>query len=228
LTEEWLEWIEKRRTARPFFGFLYYDAVVSIEPPEDYPLPVPAPPGAPEQARLNALYLGAVRYDDSLIGKVLDDLTRRNLLDRTIIIVTSDHGMEFDENGLGFTGHATSYSDYQIRAPLLIRWPGRPPSRVIRRTSHYDVVPTLLTHLFGCTNSPSDYASGQDLFSDTQWNWLITASYRDFALIDPERVILILPGGYEIRDRTYRLVSHPILPREALRSAVREMSRFYR
>ena len=42
------------------------------------------------------------------------------------------------------------------------------------------------------------------------------------------RVILILPGGYEIRDRTYRLVSHPILPREALRSAVREMSRFYR
>jgi len=177
---------------------------------------------------LNALYLSAVHYDDSLIGKVLDDLKRRNLLDRTIIIITSDHGMEFDEDGLGFAGHGTSYSDHQIRAPLLIRWPGRPPGRVVRRTSHYDLAPTLLTHLFGCSNPPSDYASGTDLFSNAQWEWLITASYRDFALVDPERVTLVLPAGYEIRDRRYRLDMHPTLPRDALRSAVQEMSRFYR
>jgi membrane-anchored protein YejM (alkaline phosphatase superfamily) len=228
LTEEWLEWIERRSTARPFFGFLYYDAVVSIEPPDNYPLPRPAAPGASKQAQLNALYLGAVHYDDSLIGKALDDLKRRNLLDRTIVIITSDHGMEFDEDGQGFAGHGTAYSDHQIRAPLLIRWPGRPPGRVVRRTSHYDLVPTLLTHLFGCSNPPSDYASGNDLFSNAQWEWLITASYRDFALVDPERVTLVLPAGYEIRDRTYRLATHPTLPRDALRSAVQEMSRFYR
>jgi len=41
-------------------------------------------------------------------------------------------------------------------------------------------------------------------------------------------VTLVLPAGYEIRDRRYRLMTHPALPREALRSAVQEMSRFYR
>ena len=69
-----------------------------------------------------------------------------------MVIVTSDHGMEFDEDGLGFKGHGTAYSDYQMHTPLVLRWPGRPPGRVARRTSHNDVAPTLLTELFGCTN----------------------------------------------------------------------------
>ena len=37
-----------------------------------------------------------------------------------------------------------------------------------------------------------------------------------------------LPAGYEIRDRSYRLVPNATLPRDALRAAMREMSRFYR
>ena len=97
---------------------------------------------------------------------MLDDLERRKLADRTVVIVTSDHGVEFDENGLGFTGHSTAYSELQLHTPLLIRWPGRPPGRILRRTSHFDVAPTLLTGVFGCTNPPSDYASGHDLFAD--------------------------------------------------------------
>ena len=229
LTDEWLHWIDRRDPSLPFFGFLYYDTVVANEPPENYPLPVPPPPGASAQQRLHARYLAAVHYVDALVGRVLDDLERRRLLDQTVVIITSDHGMEFDENGLGFTGHGTSYSDYQLHAPLLVRWPGRPaPERVSRRTSHYDVVPTLLVHLFGCTNPPADYASGHDLFSDAQWDWLIAASYHDFALIEPERVTIVLPTGYEIRDGAYRLVRHPTLPRDSLRAALSEMSRFYR
>src|SRR5262249_14352535 len=53
--------------------------------------------------RLHGRYLSAVHFDDALIGRVLDDLGRRKLLDRTVVIVTSDHGLEFDDNGLGFT-----------------------------------------------------------------------------------------------------------------------------
>ena len=155
-------------------------------------------------------------------------LERRKLLDRTVVVVTSDHGLEFDENGLGFDGHGTGFTSSQLRTPLLVRWPGRPPARVDRRTSHFDVAPTLVAGLFGCSNPPSDYASGHDLFSDAQWDWLIATSYSDFALIEPERVTVVYPAGYEIRDQNYRLVPNPKLSRDVVRAALREMSRFYR
>jgi len=127
--------------------------------------------------------------------------------------------MEFDETGLGFTGHGPAFSDVQVPTPLVVRWPGRSPGRVGRRTSHNDVAPTLLTELFGCANPPSDCASG---------NWLIAASYADVASIEPDRVTVVFLSGYEIRDRNYRLVPNPTLPRDGLRAAMHEMGRFYR
>jgi len=201
---------------------------VAVEPPENYPQVMQVPPGASKQVQRYARYLTAVHYVDSLVGGMLDDLAHQKLLEHTVVIVTSDHGMEFDENGLGFTGHGTAYSELQLHTPLLIRWPGRPAGRVARRTSHNDLAPTLLTGVFGCTNPPSDYASGEDLFSDKQWSWLIAASYSDYALIEPDRVTVVFPAGYEIRDRSYRLVANPTLPRDGLRAAMHEMSRFYR
>ena len=228
LTDEWFEWLDRRDPAHPFFGFLYYDSAQAIEAPANDPSVVPVPPGAPKQVRLNARYLTAVHYVDSLVGRVIDDLKRRKLFDQTVIIVTSDHGMEFNENGLGFTGHGTAFSDLQLRTPLVVRWPGRPPGRVDRRTSHNDVAPTLITELFGCANPPSDYSSGHSLFSDAQWDWLIAAGYEDFALIEPARVTVVLPSSYEIRDRNYRLVPKPTLPRDVVQAALKEMSRFYR
>ena len=97
-----------------------------------------------------------------------------------------------------------------------------------RRTSHNDVAPTLVAGLFGCANPASDYASGRDLFSEGEWDWLIAASYSEFALIEPGRVTIVYPASYEIRDRDYRLVAYPALPRESLRAAQKEMSRFFR
>jgi membrane-anchored protein YejM (alkaline phosphatase superfamily) len=228
LTDEWYEWLGGRDPSRPFFGFLYYDAPVGIDAPADYPSVMPVPPSASRQTRRYARYLTAVHYVDSLVGGVLDDLRRRKLLESTVVIVTSDHGMEFDENGQGFTGHGTAFSEYQMHTPLVLRWPGKAPGREARRTSHNDVAPTLVGRLFGCANPPADYASGQDLFGDGQWEWLIAASYADYALIEPERVTIVYPAGYEIRDGEYRLVRNPTIPRDVVRAALHEMSRFYR
>jgi membrane-anchored protein YejM (alkaline phosphatase superfamily) len=227
LTGEWYDWLGKRDSARPFFGFLYYNAAVAFEPPDDYLSVVPVPPDAPAQVVKRARYLTGVHFIDELFRGVLDDLERRKLLDSTVIIVTSDHGMEFDENGLGFTGHNTAYSELQLHTPLLIRWPGRPGGRVSRRTSHFDMAPTLLTGIFGCTNPSSDYASGQDLFDGRSWEWLIAASHRNFALVEPDRVTILSPSSYEIRDGNYRLIPNAALPRDHLRAAQQEMRRFY-
>lgn len=229
LTDEWLEWLNRRDASRPFFGFLYYNTAVAVEPPADYHPAIPSPTHAPSALqRRNALYLAAVHYVDSLLGRVLDDLERRRLLDRTIVIVTSDHGIEFDDNRLGFEGHGTAYSEYQMRTPLVVRWPGRPPGKVARRTSHNDIAPTLLTELLGCANPPSDYASGSSLFSGAQWSWLVVASYREYAVVEPERVTVVFPAAYEVRGVDYRLLPNQTPPRDALRAAMLEMSRFYR
>ena len=154
-----------------------------------------------------------MHYVDSLVGRVLDDLERRKLLERTVVIVTSDHGMEFDENGQGFTGHGTVFSGYQMHTPLVLRWPGRPPGRVVaanvaqRRRARPCSPSSSAARI-----RPSDYASGHSLFSEGQWDWLIAASHSDFALIEPERVTIVYPAGYEIRDRNYRLVGRPDAP----------------
>jgi membrane-anchored protein YejM (alkaline phosphatase superfamily) len=229
LTGEWLEWLDRRDGSRPFFGFLYYNTAVAVEPPEDYRPAIPPPTRATAALRpRNTRYLAAVHYVDALLGRVLDDLERRKLLDRTVVVVTSDHGIEFDENGLGFKGHGTAYSDYQMRTPLVIHWPGRAPQRTDRRTSHNDLAPTLLTELLGCANPPSDYASGFNLFSDAQWSWLVVASYREYAVVEPERVTVVFPAAYEVRGADYRLAPIQAPPRDALRAAMLEMSRFYR
>jgi hypothetical protein len=87
----------------------------------------------------------------------------------------------------------------------------------------------LLRHLFGCTNPPSDYSSGHDLLSDAQWDWIVAASYDDFALVEPDRVTVVgRTGYYEIRDGDYRLVPGARVRADVLGAAVREMSRFYR
>ena len=228
LTDEWYGWLDRRDPARPFFGFLYYNAAVAVDPPDNYPPVAPVARVPSTQLRRYGRYLSAIHYVDSLVGRVLDDLERRKLLESTVVLVTSDHGMEFDESGEGFKGHGTAYSRYQMHTPMVVGWPGRPPGRVARRTSHNDVAPTLVAGLFGCANPSSDYASGRDLFSDGQWAWLIAASYSEFALIEPERVTIVFPASYEIRDRDYRLVARPTLPRDGLRAAQQEMSRFFR
>jgi hypothetical protein len=229
LTAEWLEWLGRRDPARPFFGFLYYDGAVKADPPPDYHPPIPTPTRASKELRsFNVRYLEALHYVDSLLGQVLDDLERRKLSDRTIVIVTSDHGIEFDENRLGFKGHGTAYSEAQMHSPLVVRWPGHPAGKISRRTSHNDIAPTLLTGLFGCTNPPSDYASGSSLFSDAQWSWLVVASYREYAVVEPERVTVVFPAGYEVRGPGYRLARSQAPPRDAMRAALVEMSRFYR
>ena len=229
LNQDWHDWLARRDPGRPFFALLYYDAVQQQQAPEEERRLFAPPPGASRQQARAADYRAAVHYVDGLAGAVIADIGRRGLLEETVVVITSDHGTEFDETGQGFAGHGTAFSASQLRIPFLMRWPGRAAGDVTRRTSHNDVAPTLLRHLFGCTNPPSDYSSGHDLLSDAQWDWIVAASYDDFALVESDRVTVVgRTGYYEIRDGEYRLIPGARVRADVLGAAVREMSRFYR
>ena len=73
-----------------------------------------------------------MHFNDELIAEVLADLNDRGLTDKTVIVISSDHGEEFDENGMGHQGHGSGYSRHQLQVPLIISWPGR--ARANRRT----------------------------------------------------------------------------------------------
>ena len=82
---------------------------------------------------------------DSQIGRLLDALERRRLLDRTIVIVTGDHGESLGEHGE--RDHGIFVYESVMRVPLIIRAPGLAPRRVGDVVRLVDVMPTVLDML---------------------------------------------------------------------------------
>ncbi len=227
MTTEWMQWMDQRDVDQPFLGFLYYDAVNDMTYPPEYAGRVAVDTTGPMPEAF-ADYKTALLFDDELIGQVLADLDERGLTDDTVIIITSDHGEEFNENGDGIQGHGSGYSPYQLGVPMLLGWPGMDPGHVDRRTSHYDIAPTLLQRILGCSNPSSDYASGQDLFSGSQWDWLVVGSYYNYAVLEPGQITITFPNGkYEVRGRDYKLLEQPQFNADVLEAVMRENTRFH-
>ncbi len=79
--------------------------------------------GAEELDILGQLYDAEVSYTDDCIGELLDSLRTSRLLERSIVIVTSDHGENLGEHGL--MDHMFSVHEPVVHVPLIIRYPGR-------------------------------------------------------------------------------------------------------
>lgn len=92
-------------------------------------------------------YRNGCHFADEQIGRVLDDLETRGNLSNTIVVVTGDHGEEFQERGQ--LTHAGVLNDYQARTVLWIHLPdaGPEPRAFEVPTVHMDIVPTLLEAL---------------------------------------------------------------------------------
>jgi arylsulfatase A-like enzyme len=119
------------------------------------------------QAHLNDLsarYDGAVAYTDEILARFLDELRADGILDRSLLVITSDHGEELFEHG-GFGHKRTLYGEL-LEIPLLIREPtgigaGR---RIDEPVSLVDVPATVLDWLgiLGPENA-GRFASGHSL-----------------------------------------------------------------
>ena len=149
INREFLDWLSHRREPRrPFFAFLnYFDAHSPYLPPEGAAFRFGSAPQTDadflllnerwttvDKLRLAPRYRLLVRdsydnclaYLDERLGELFDELQRRGVLDRTLVIVTADHGEELGEHAL--FDHGESLYRPEIRVPLLIVLP--PPSQV--------------------------------------------------------------------------------------------------
>jgi len=158
-----LKWIEGRRS-RPWFCFLHvmdvhqpyappkpYDtkfSEYSFEQVADYPPPIEElrakEPEATTRKLLVDQYDGAIASVDERIGHVVDRLRELGELDRTLVVIHSDHGEEFWEHGGYEHGHAEH--DEILHVPLVLRMPGKLPKglRIGARVRGIDVMPTLI------------------------------------------------------------------------------------
>jgi arylsulfatase A-like enzyme len=168
--QESLEWLDTN-SDKPFFLFVHtYQAHAPYSAPEPYntmftektakwkEFDIGKDLGGkygfykrlPEDERQNVvgLYDGEIRYtDDVLIKPLINKLRALNIYDRTLLIVTSDHGE-------GLYDHATwdhihNLYDESLKVPLIIKFPGskhagRKLSPIVRLI---DIMPTILEEL---------------------------------------------------------------------------------
>jgi len=153
-TDRAIEWLAAGEG--PFLLWVHYfdphDGVL-LPPASALPpgvaLPPPASPPPIELSR--ALYDAEVRFMDAQLARLVAELRRRGLWDRTLTVVVADHGEGLGDHGWPF--HRLLYEE-QIRVPLLLRLPARggtarPPHgdlvRPLVRTT--DILPTVLDYL---------------------------------------------------------------------------------
>lgn len=89
-----------------------------------------------------SLYDGDVSQADAGVDDIWQKLNDLGLNEKTILIITADHGEEFwDHEGLG---HGRTFYDETVKIPLLILGPGIEPRQVSQRVSLLDLFPTII------------------------------------------------------------------------------------
>jgi len=90
------------------------------------------------------LYDGCVARFDDEVRRIMSHLEQCGLMDNTIVVVYSDHGMEFFEHQTWGQGNSV-ISDVSNRIPLLILAPGLQQGRTVTQpVRSIDLAPTLL------------------------------------------------------------------------------------
>jgi arylsulfatase A-like enzyme len=93
--------------------------------------------------RLESLYDLGIRYLDVHVGKLIAHLKELGLYEKSLIIITADHGEAFGERNR--IGHGVSVYQDQVHVPLLIKYPYQSRGAIVSEfVSLVDIMPTIL------------------------------------------------------------------------------------
>jgi arylsulfatase A-like enzyme len=164
VTSSFNAWLKKHKK-KPFFAYLHYmDTHVPYNAPQEFSQIFDLKedslftPGEfktmdvrllgeiglarNEKQNLVDLYDAALKYFDSSFAEIVDNLKKLGILNKTIIILTSDHGEEFWDHG-GFAHGHTVYNEL-LHVPLIIGYSAHLPERHIESyVQLLDLFPTI-------------------------------------------------------------------------------------
>lgn len=160
-----------------------------------------------DRAHIASQYDGAIAYMDAELGRLFRHLAGLELFDRSLILITSDHGTSFGEPGFGARpafGHGQSVYQDVVAVPLLVKLPQQRTGRVrTDRASGLDLLPTVLDVL-GLPPEPD--AEGRSLAGPPADRPLYAESFADegprarAVFAGSEKLILHADGGSELYD----------------------------
>ena len=128
------------------------------------------------------------------IKAILQSLKDRGELEKTVVVITASHGIEFNENGTWGSGN--SMNRRQLQVPLIIHWPGTPAQNIDKLTDHADVMTTLMQRLLHVTTAPADYSQGEDLFAaKRRHNWVTTSDDGTLVITTPDQTLELENNG---------------------------------
>ncbi len=161
-------------------------------------------------AHLQGLYDGEIAWTDEQLGRLFAELRRLGLDQRTVVMVTADHGEEFLEHG--YFGHGRTLFQETTHIPLIMSGPGVTAGAVEDApVGQVDILPTILDL---CDIAVPENIEGVDLLADPDTARFLPASgintgdAFDLASITARRMKLIWNAGTD-HSSTYDLVHDP-------------------
>ncbi|MDR1166744.1 MAG: DUF3413 domain-containing protein [Deltaproteobacteria bacterium] len=232
-----MDFVKTRDGSRPYFAFAFYDILHSHAPFPDLPQPfVPANKNwnylefnnAVDPTPYLNMYKNAVYTLDIRLDALLSGLQDAGVMENTVVILTGDHGEEFNDTRTNTWSHNSNFTVYQAQVPMVVFWPGRLPAVHSYLTRHYDLAPTLMEDALGFRGDPSVYTLGVNLFSARDRDYTLMASYSDNAILYGHTVFVLKKFGML---KTYDLQggdSGEKLPPNILQKALFDMKYFLR
>ena len=205
-------------------------ALLNLKAPENFDTPVgflgietvkADPALTPAQKVLFNQYRQSLYFIDQQLKAILAKVSND-----TLVIITGVNGKIFTSN----TDEAyRNLSPQSVKVPLVIHWPkAASPSKVKYRTSHYGLVPTLMTHVLGCTNHTTEYSAGHSLLQPSKETWIYIGDSTIFAIYQQAEVTVIdRHGKYRIYDENYQHRLNKKMSAPELIEVMREGRRFY-
>ena len=171
-TDKALDFIDRKGGEQPLFIYLAYTIPhKGYSAPESSRTPYeslgwPKKNGKVKHYRddpeVNTAYAGMITHMDSGIGKVLEKLNEKGILENTLVVFTSDNGHEYDgeffkSNGI-YSGKKRMVTDGGIRMPTAVSWPGtvKPGTKIKESLAFWDILATF------CDLAGIDPSQGHD------------------------------------------------------------------
>lgn len=203
-THYWLSWFEEQNKSEgnvPWFSIIQYKA----------------------DSKSLIKTSNAVAYMKSIdeaFAKVIDALQQNNKLNNTIVIVTAANSIQFSDDGHYFARQS-------LNVPLVVAWPNKNSEIISARTSHVDIVQTLIQDALNVKNPSKQYSLGDNLFTGSERKWLIAGSESEIAALYADKTIVINSSGdYRIYDLNNELQQNEKLGLSMFLQLVTENRRF--
>ncbi|MCE9679467.1 DUF3413 domain-containing protein [Shewanella sp. AS1] len=205
-------------------------ALLNLQSPDSYDTPIgflgietvkAQTPLKPAQKVLFNQYRQSLNFLDKQLEELIGRLPKE-----TFVLITGVSGKVFTSDS---NEQRTNLSPANVKVPLIIHWPESIVDKEVDYpTSHYDVVPTLMTQLLNCHNNARDYSSGQSLLQPSTNNWTYVGDNLVFAIYQQDEITVIdRHGQYHIYDEQYKKVLRKKISAPEFIQVMREGRRFH-